>query len=136
MVKTDGKARLSTGIGGLDNILQGGLTAGHVYLVEGDPGTGKTTMGIQFLLAGIAGDEPTLYITLAESQEELKAVAHSHGFDISKVEIFEVKPPELEQSTSDQYTVFHPSEVELVDVMQNILRKLEQTKAGRIVFDS
>jgi circadian clock protein KaiC len=136
MVKTDGKARLSTGISGLDNILQGGLTAGHVYLVEGDPGTGKTTMGIQFLLAGIAGDEPTLYITLAESQEELKAVAHSHGFDISKVEIFEVKPPELEQSTSDQYTVFHPSEVELVDVMQNILRKLEQTKAGRIVFDS
>jgi circadian clock protein KaiC len=112
------------------------LTPGHVYLVEGDPGTGKTTLGIQFLLEGIAHGEPTLYITLAESQEELKAVALSHGFDISKVEIFEVKPPELEQNASDQYTVFHPSEVELVDVMQNILRKLEQTKAGRIVFDS
>jgi circadian clock protein KaiC len=136
MVQKDGKARLSTGIGGLNDILQGGLTAGHVYLVEGDPGTGKTTMGIQFLLEGIANHEPTLYITLAESQEELKAVAHSHGFDISRIEIFEVKPPELEQSSSDQYTVFHPSEVELVDVMQNILRKLEQTKAGRIVFDS
>ncbi|HEY2913644.1 MAG TPA: ATPase domain-containing protein, partial [Candidatus Angelobacter sp.] len=136
MVKKDGKPRLSTGIAGLDDILQGGLTAGHVYLVEGDPGTGKTTMGVQFLLEGIANDEPTLYITLAESQQELEAVAQSHGFDISKVEIFEVKPPELEQSSSDQYTVFHPSEVELVDVMQNILRKLEQTKAGRIVFDS
>ena len=136
MIKKDGKGRLSTGIAGLNNILQGGLTPGHVYLIEGDPGTGKTTLGIQFLLEGIANDEPTLYITLAESQDELKAVALSHGFDISKIEIFEVKPPELEQSASDQYTVFHPSEVELVDVMQNILRKLEQTKAGRIVFDS
>jgi circadian clock protein KaiC len=136
MAKKDGNARLSTGIAGLNDILQGGLTPGHVYLVEGDPGTGKTTLGIQFLLEGVANDEPTLYITLAESQEELKAVALSHGFDISKVEIFEVKPPELEQNASDQYTVFHPSEVELVDVMQNILRKLEQTKAGRIVFDS
>ena len=86
MVKKDGKARLSTGIAGLDNILQDGLTAGHVYLVEGDPGTGKTTLGIQFLLEGVANDEPTLYITLAESQEELKAVSLSHGFDISKLE--------------------------------------------------
>jgi circadian clock protein KaiC len=88
------------------------------------------------LLAGIANKEPALYVTLAESREELQAVADSHDFDISKMEIFEVQPPELDQKGSDQYTVFHPSEVELVDVMQSILTKLEQVKAGRIVFDS
>ena len=135
MAKTQ-SLRLRTGITGLDDILWGGLPAGHVYLIEGDPGSGKTTMGLQFLLQGVANGEPTLYVTLAESREELETVAESHGFDILKVEIFEVKPPELDQTGSDQYTVFHPSEVELVDVMQNILSKMEKTKAGRIVFDS
>ncbi|HZS29486.1 MAG TPA: ATPase domain-containing protein [Candidatus Angelobacter sp.] len=135
-MKNEGNARLKTGITGLDDILHGGLQSGHVYLVEGDPGTGKTTLGIQFLLAGVANGEATLYITLAESRQELQAVADSHGFDISKVEIFEVQPPELDAQGSTQYTVFHPSEVELVDVMQNILSKVEKMKAGRIVFDS
>jgi circadian clock protein KaiC len=105
-------------------------------LFEGDPGSGKTTLGLQFLLQGIANGEPALYVTLAESRQELEAVAESHGFDVAKVEIFEVRPPELDQTGSDQYTVFHPSEVELVDVMQGILSKLEKTEAGRIVFDS
>lgn len=135
MAKTN-RLRMATGISGLDDILCGGLPAGHVYLIEGDPGSGKTTLGLQFLLQGVANGEPTLYVTLAESREELEIVAESHGFDIAKVEIFEVKPPELDQTGSDQYTVFHPSEVELVDVMQNILSKMEKTKAGRIVFDS
>jgi circadian clock protein KaiC len=135
-MKNEGDARLKTGIAGLDDILHGGLQSGHVYLVEGDPGTGKTTLGIQFLLAGIAKGEATLYITLAESRQELQAVADSHGFDISKIEIFEVQPPELDAQGSNQYTVFHPSEVELIDVMQNILSKVEKVKAGRIVFDS
>jgi circadian clock protein KaiC len=130
------RPRLLTGVAGLDDILHGGLPSGHVYLIEGDPGSGKTTLGIQFLLAGLVHDEPALYVTLAESREELQAVADSHGFDISRVEIFEVQPPELDQKGADQYTVFHPSEVELVDVMQSILTKLENTKAGRIVFDS
>lgn len=136
MTTKPGKPRLLTGVAGLDDILHGGLPAGHVYLIEGDPGSGKTTLGIQFLLAGIANREPGLYVTLAESREELQAVADSHDFDMSKIEIFEVQPPELGQKGSDQYTVFHPSEVELVDVMQSILSKLEQVKAGRIVFDS
>jgi circadian clock protein KaiC len=135
MAKTQ-SMRLATGITGLDDILQGGLPAGHVYLIEGDPGSGKTTLGLQFLLQGVANKEPTLYVTLAESREELEIVAESHGFDLAKVEIFEVKPPELDQTGSDQYTVFHPSEVELVDVMQNILTKMEKAEAGRIVFDS
>ena len=136
MAKTRQRARLLTGVAGLDDILHGGLPTGHVYLIEGDPGSGKTTLGIQFLLAGLVNDEPALYVTLAESREELQAVADSHGFDISKIEIFEVQPPELDQKGADQYTVFHPSEVELVDVMQSILTKLEKAKAGRIVFDS
>ncbi len=135
-MKNEGNARLKTGITGLDDILHGGLQSGHVYLLEGDPGTGKTTLGIQFLLAGVANGEATLYITLAESHQELQAVADSHGFDISMIEIFEVRPPELDAQGSTQYTVFHPSEVELVDVMQNILSKVEKMKAGRIVFDS
>jgi circadian clock protein KaiC len=136
MATKRGRPRLLTGVAGLDDILHGGLPLGHVYLMEGDPGSGKTTLGLQFLLAGIANKEPALYVTLAESREELQAVADSHDFDISKMEIFEVQPPELDQKGSDQYTVFHPSEVELVDVMQSILTKLEQVKAGRIVFDS
>ncbi|HKR94360.1 MAG TPA: ATPase domain-containing protein, partial [Candidatus Angelobacter sp.] len=135
-MKNEGNARLKTGISGLDDILHGGLQSGHVYLVEGDPGTGKTTLGIQFLLAGIAKGEATLYITLAESRQELQAVADSHGFDISKIEIFEVQPPELDVQGPNQYTVLHPSEMELIDVMQNILSKVEKVKAGRIVFDS
>jgi circadian clock protein KaiC len=130
------KARLTTGIAGLDNVLHGGLQSGHVYLVEGDPGSGKTTLGLQFLLEGIANGEPTLYITLAESREELQAVASSHGFDLSKMEIFEVQPPELDPQGSDQYTVFHPAEVELLDVMQSILKKVKTMSAARIVFDS
>jgi circadian clock protein KaiC len=128
--------RLKTGITGLDDVLHGGLQSGHVYLVEGDPGTGKTTLGLQFLLEGVTNNESTLYITLAESRQELQAVAESHGFDISKIEVFEVQPPELDAQSSSQYTVFHPSEVELVDVMQNILSKVEKMQAGRIVFDS
>jgi circadian clock protein KaiC len=128
--------RLTTGISGLDNILHGGLAAGHVYLIEGNPGAGKTTLGMQFLLEGVADDERVLYVTLAESRVELEKVAISHGFDFSKVEVFEVAPPELAGRATEQYTVFHPSEVELADVMQSILDRVEQVKASRIVIDS
>jgi hypothetical protein len=80
MATKRGRPRLLTGVAGLDDILHGGLPLGHVYLIEGDPGSGKTTLGIQFLLAGIANKEPALYVTLAESREELQAVADSHDF--------------------------------------------------------
>lgn len=128
------ETRLSTGIAGLDDILHGGLPEGHLYLVEGNPGSGKTTFGLQFLLAGIAAGEPTLYVTLAESRAELEQAGSSHGFDISKIDVFEVSPPEL--AASEQYTVFHPSEVELADVMQSILKRVSEVKASRIVVDS
>lgn len=128
--------RLSTGIIGLDDILHGGLPAGHLYLIEGNPGSGKTTFGLQFLLAGVAAGEHTLYVTLAESRAELEQAGSSHGFDVAKVEVFEVAPPELAGKAFEQYTVFHPSEVELADVMQSILDQVARVKATRIVIDS
>jgi circadian clock protein KaiC len=128
--------RVAIGITGLDNVLHGGLPSGHVYLVEGDPGAGKTTLGLQFLLEGHQHGDRALYVTLAESRSELEKVARSHGFDISKVEIFEVAPPELAGQAMQEYTVFHPSEVELADVMQSILNKVQQVQASRIVIDS
>jgi circadian clock protein KaiC len=130
------ETRLKTGIAGLDDILHGGLPAGHLYLIEGNPGSGKTTFGLQFLLAGVAAGERALYVTLAESQTELEQVGASHKFDISGIEIFEVNPPELSSTSLEQYTVFHPSEVELADVMQSILERVTKAKAGRIVIDS
>lgn len=130
------ETRLKTGTPGLDDILHGGLPAGHLYLVEGNPGSGKTTFGLQFLLAGIAAGERALYVTLAESHSELEQTAASHNFDISGIEIFEVNPPELASKSLEQYTVFHPSEVELADVMNSILERVCKAKAGRIVIDS
>jgi circadian clock protein KaiC len=130
------ETRLKTGIRGLDDILHGGLPAGHLYLVEGNPGSGKTTFGLQFLLAGAAAGERTLYVTLAESQAELEETAASHNFDLSGIELFEVNPPELASKSLEQYTVFHPSEVELADVMHSILERVGKSKAARIVIDS
>jgi circadian clock protein KaiC len=130
------ETRLKTGTPGLDDILHGGLPAGHLYLVEGNPGSGKTTFGLQFLLAGVAAGERALYVTLAESQAELEQSAASHKFDISGIEIFEVNPPELSSTSLEQYTVFHPSEVELADVMNSILERVSKAKAARIVIDS
>lgn len=130
------ETRLKTGIAGLDDILHGGLPASHLYLIEGNPGSGKTTFGLQFLLAGVAAGEHALYVTLAESQAELEQSAASHGFDLSGIEIFEVNPPELSSTSLEQYTVFHPSEVELADVMNSILERVSKAKATRIVIDS
>jgi circadian clock protein KaiC len=130
------ETRLKTGTPGLDDILHGGLPAGHLYLIEGNPGSGKTTFGLQFLMAGVAAGERALYVTLAESQSELEQAAASHNFDLSGIEIFEVNPPELASTSLEQYTVFHPSEVELADVMNSILERVSKAKAARIVIDS
>ena len=113
MAKQNSKTRLKTGVAGLDNILHDGLQSGHVYLIEGDPGSGKTTLGMQFLLQGIANGEPSLYVTLAESREELETVSISHGFDISKMEIFEVQPPELAEKALTNTRSFIPQTLSL-----------------------
>jgi len=128
--------RLRTGIPGLDDILFGGFPQGHLYLIEGDPGTGKTTLALQFLLEGIRNGERTLYVTLSESGEELEQVARSHGWDPGSLEIFEMIPPEDDLKPEAQYTVFHPSEVELADTIASILGKVDEVRPQRLIFDS
>ncbi len=128
------KAR--TGVTGLDDILYGGLPANHLYLLEGDPGTGKTTMALQFLLEGAAQGEKGLYITLSESKYELEEVARSHRWSMDGISIFEMISTEQGLAPQAQYTVFHPSEVELADTMSSILEQVEKIQPRRIVFDS
>jgi circadian clock protein KaiC len=128
--------RLKTGIEGLDDVLEGGLPSGHLYLIEGDPGTGKTTLALQFLLSGIASGESALYVTLSESAKELRDVAVSHGWSLDKVQIFEILPDEEALRPERQYTVFHPSEVELGDTTKAIVAKVEEVNPKRVVIDS
>lgn len=127
---------LKTGIEGLDDILHGGFPQGHLYLIEGDPGTGKTTLALQFLLEGIRKGETVLYVTLSESTEELQQVARSHGWNIEGLRIFEMIPPDDDLKPEAQYTVFHPSEVELADTIASILQQVDDAKPQRLVFDS
>jgi circadian clock protein KaiC len=127
---------LSTGVPGLDDILGGGLTPHRIYLIEGEPGAGKTTAGLQFLLEGVRLGETVVYITLAESHEELHAVAESHGWDLSGIHIHEVLPSEELLAREDQFAMFHPSEVELVDTIKLILSVVDELKPTRVVLDS
>jgi circadian clock protein KaiC len=134
--ETDHDLRLSTGIEGLDDVLGGGFPKGHFFLVEGEPGAGKTTLGLQFLIAGAQKGEKVLYVTLSESTAEIQKVARSHGWSLDGVSIFEYTPTEESLRPEDQYSAFHPTEVEFQDTTQTILRKVEETEATRIVLDS
>ena len=127
---------LSTGIDGLDNILGGGLTPERVYLVEGEPGTGKTTTGLQFLVEGARHGESVVYITLAETSDELQGVADSHGWALDGIHIHEVLPSESLLQPEAQYTMFHPSEVEMGATLRKILSVIEERKPARVVIDS
>jgi circadian clock protein KaiC len=120
--------RVQTGIAGLDDILNGGLPQGHLFLVEGDPGTGKTTLALQFLLEGVQRGESVIYVTLSESRKELEQVVHSHGWSTDSLQIYEMVPPEDDLNPEAQYTVFHPSEVELADTITAILEQVDATK--------
>src|SRR3712207_6040776 len=127
---------VSSGVDGLDDVLGGGFPANHVYLVEGYPGAGKTTLALQFLLAGVRRGERGLYVTLSETAQELRAVAESHGWSLDGVEIYELDPAEVSLAAEDQYTLLHPSEVELGETTRAVLDEVERTGATRVVFDS
>src|SRR5215212_11874341 len=106
-------ARAAIGIAGLDDILGGGLTANRLYLIEGMPGSGKTTLAFQFLMEGVRLGERVLYVTLSETEAEIRDVAASHGWKLDGVSIRELIPSEDTLLPDEQYTMFHPSEVEL-----------------------
>jgi len=126
---------ISTGIPGLDELLRGGLTANRMYLIEGSPGTGKTTLALQFLLTGRDQGESTLYVTLSETANELTAIATSHGWSLEGVELFQLAQSEG-LKPEEQYTLYHPAEVELGDTVRAILETIERLQPTRVVLDS
>ena len=128
--------RLPTGIVGLDYILRGGLPKYRLHLIEGSPGTGKTTLGLQFLLEGARRGEKGLYITLSESREELDAVAASHGWSLDSITIQDLTQSGNSLTDNSRYTVFHPSEVELDETTRAVLDEVERVNPVRVVFDS
>ena len=132
----DSTARVSTGIEGLDHLLGGGLPAARFHLVQGDPGSGKTTLGLQFLLEGMRRGENVLYVTLSETGEELRSVAHSHGWDVSALPVFELAAGVEYLNVSEQNSLFEPSEVELAEVTRALLAEVARVKPVRVVFDS
>lgn len=129
-------ARLRTGISGLDDILLGGLPKGHVYLLEGDPGTGKTTLATQFLLEGKQRREAGLYVTLAESKADLQLGAQSHDWSLDGIPIAEFVPEEASLASEELYTVFHAGEVELTATVKKLLAEIERVNPERLVIDS
>ena len=128
--------RMPTGIAGLDDILGGGLIPQRLYLIEGSPGTGKTTLALQFLLEGVRRGEPGLFVTLSESKAELRASAESHGWSLDELHIFELTDIEGVVGPDANYTVFHPAEVELTSLTKAVLAEVERVGPVRVVFDS
>lgn len=127
--------REATGISGLDSVLGGGLTAERLYIVEGTPGTGKTTLGLGFLLAGAKLGQPGLYITLAETEKELLAVGATHGWSLDSISVLEMVPEEGLGDDQEQ-TLLHPSEVELGETIRAIMKKVDELQPVRLVIDS
>ena len=128
--------RVSTGIPGLDDVLCGGFDPERLYLVEGEPGTGKTTLALHFLLEGANHGEKGLYVTLSESERELRLVAKRHGFSLDQLSIFELVPPEASLDPERELTLFHPAELELTETSKLIFDRVNEIKPSRIVFDS
>src|SRR5262245_31867542 len=126
----------ASGVAGLDDVLGGGLTPRRLYSIEGVPGSGKTTLAMQFLIEGARREEPVLYVALSETKEELADTAASHGWTLDGISVFELVPQESGLQPDEQYTMFHPSEVELNQTTAAILDEVERLKPRRVVFDS
>jgi circadian clock protein KaiC len=127
---------LGSGITALDDILRGGYTRDRLYLIEGSPGSGKTTLALQYLLEGVRQGESLLYITLSETAVELRAVAAAHGWSLDGIHIHEVLPSESILNPEEQYSIFHPSDVEMGATTKVILDLVEKVRPTRLVLDS
>lgn len=125
-----------SGIAELNQILCGGYPRGRLTLLEGRPGSGKTTLAMQFLLAGAKAGESTMYVTFSETAEELRQSGASHGWDLSKITIVELTKGDVAEALEDEYTVLHSAEVELSQISTALLDKITQDKPQRLVLDS
>jgi circadian clock protein KaiC len=134
MSTTERLPQASTGIPGLDQLLHGGLPRDRMHLIEGEPGAGKTTLALQFLLEGRRLGEDGLYVTLSETTEELKHVAASHGWTLEGIDTFQLGP--IAERGPDEYTLYHPAEIELADLTKTVLERVEKIRPARVVFDS
>jgi circadian clock protein KaiC len=126
----------STGIAGLDDVLGGGFARHRLFLVEGAPGAGKTTLALQFLRQGAAHGEGVLYVTLSETEEELHAVVQSHGWSLDGITLLELSPTEDELEPDQQHTMFHPADTDLASTTARVLREVDARKPSRVVIDS
>ncbi len=134
---TTGRERAKTGIRGLDEILEGGFIRDRLYLIDGNPGSGKTTLALHFLREGVENGEKGLYVTLSETREELTEGAQAHGWTLDGVEIVELIPDQQEAlQGGGELTMIHPSDIELSETMGKILAAIEAVQPTRIVFDS
>lgn len=133
---TGSNTRSASGVPGLDEVLHGGLIPGRLYLIDGAPGAGKTTLALQYLMQGVREGEPTLYVTLGETAGELHAGAASHGWSLEGIELVELVVDETELLGDSELTMYHPSEVELGETTKRILAAVERCKPRRMVLDS
>jgi circadian clock protein KaiC len=131
---TEGRSK--SGIRGLDDVLGGGFIPNRLYLVDGDPGSGKTTLALQYLMEGVRGGEKGLYVTLSESREEVHAAADSHGWSLDGVDIVEFIASDKDLNSDAQLTMYHHSEVELSETTRSLLEAVERNNPTRVVFDS
>ena len=134
---TSSANQAATGVSGLDDILQGGFSRGHLFLVEGEPGAGKTTLALQFLIEGAKAGEKSLYITLSETDAELRQGAASHGWTLGpEIEVFELIPPEILLDAEQQQSLLYSSDLELGETTRQIFDAVERVKPSRVVLDS
>lgn len=132
----DPASRCTTGVAGLDEVLGGGLPRNRLYLVQGDPGVGKTTLALQFLLEGARLGEVVLYIALSETREEMATIAASHDWNLGKINLFELSVRETQLANESETTFFHPSEVELNRTTLTLIDEINRINPSRVVFDS